>query len=71
MTDPTHDQLRDLLAKKEAECRALEHQFMDMTNLLREHNAFVRLCGAIFPALEGIRPAHALLMEKAKASPLP
>lgn len=71
MTDPTHDQLRDLLAKKEAQCQALRHQVLGMNALLREHNAFVLLCGAIFPALDGIRPDHARLMERAKASLLP
>lgn len=70
MTPEEHtemDALRDLLRKKEAECRALAHLAEDLRGELRDHRVFVRLCGAVFPAMDGCRASHAALLDRAKS----
>lgn len=62
--------LAGLLAKKEAEVRALTQQRDDLAGELRDARVFVRLCAAIFPALDGCRSAHAALLDRAKSQPL-
>lgn len=60
----------DTIRKQQASIAALLSQNDELRAELTAHRAFVRLCAAIFPALDGIRPQHSRLYEKSQ-TPLP
>lgn len=69
MSDPI-DTDNDTISKLRAEVRALTHQRAELQEELKAHRAFVRLCAAVFPAVEGLKPQHAMLYAAEKARPL-
>ncbi len=60
----------DTIRKLRAEVRALIHQRDELQHELLKHRAFVRLCAAVFPAVEGLKPQHTALYAAEKARPL-
>jgi hypothetical protein len=60
----------DTIRKLRAELRALTHQRAELQEELKAHRTFVRLCAAVFPAVDGLRPQHAMLYAAEKARPL-
>lgn len=67
---PTPPDLEDENRKLRADLRALLHQRDELQHDLTRHRAFVRLCAAVFPAVEGLKPQHAALYAAEKARPL-
>lgn len=70
MSDTIPDTDEDTIRKLRADVRALQHQRAELQTELQAHRAFVRLCAAVFPAVEGLRPQHAALYAAEKARPL-
>lgn len=71
MNDPAPPpDLDDENRKLRAEIRALIHQRAELQEEIKAQRAFVRLCAAIFPALDGMRSQHAALYAAEKARPL-
>ena len=67
---PATEDLEDENRKLRADVRALIHQRDELQHELLKHRAFVRLCAAVFPAVEGLKPQHAALYAAEKARPL-
>lgn len=71
MTDsPPPTDLEDTIRKLREDNRALIHQRDELQRELLAHRAFVRLCAAVFPAVEGLKPQHVALYAAEKARPL-
>lgn len=70
MSDTIPDTDEDTIRKLRADVRALQHQRAELQEELKAHRAFNRLCAAVFPAVEGLKPQHEALRATEKARPL-